>query len=84
MPFIRTISPKQAGPELAEVYRYMGEVGGAAEGPVANIVRMFSLRPDSMRRMIRTWELALWYGNEPRTTKETVASAVSRLNDCHY
>jgi hypothetical protein len=60
----------------------MSDVGGAAM--IANVVRLFSLRPASMRRMIRTWELSNWVGSEPRTTREMVGAAVSRLNDCHY
>ena len=82
MAWIRTVSPREATGETADVYRYMAEVGGSAL--VANVVRLFSLRPASMRRMIRTWELAMWVGDEPRTLRETVAAAVSRLNDCHY
>jgi alkylhydroperoxidase family enzyme len=34
--------------------------------------------------MIRSWELTLWEGEEPRQRRELVAAAVSRLNDCHY
>lgn len=82
MAFIRVIPPSRAGGDLAAAYRYMREVGGTAA--VANVVRLFSLRPGSMRRMIRTWELANWVGSEPRATRELVAAAVSRLNDCHY
>lgn len=82
MSYIRTIRPSEADGETAEVYRYMAEVGGAEV--VANIVRMFSLRAGSMRRMIRTWELVMWMGDEPRAQRELLAASVSRLNDCHY
>ncbi len=82
MAFIEVVSPKRADPETEDVYRYMAEVSG--QGMVAKIVQMFSLRPGSMRRMIRTWELTLWVGDEPRASRELVASVVSRLNDCHY
>ena len=51
---------------------------------IANIVRLFSLRPASMRVMIRSWELGMWAGDAPRTTRELVGAMVSRLNDCHY
>jgi len=51
---------------------------------VAGVVQVFSLRPASMRRMIRSWELAMWVGGVPRANRELVAAAVSRLNDCHY
>jgi alkylhydroperoxidase family enzyme len=80
--YIETIPPAKARGETAEVYRYMREVGGA--GMVANVVRLFSLRPGSMRRMIRSWELSNWMGSEPRAMRELAAAAVSRLNDCHY
>ncbi len=38
----------------------------------------------SMRRMLRTWELSQWSGDEPRRHRELVAAAVSRVNECHY
>jgi alkylhydroperoxidase family enzyme len=82
MAFIATVSPRNATGETAAVYRYMAEVGGV--DLVANVVRLFSLRPASMRRMIRSWELTMWTGDEPRALRELVAAAVSRLNDCHY
>lgn len=56
----------------------------SGSGRVAQVVQIFSLRPASMRRMIRAWELAMWAGDEPRVARELVAAAVSRLNDCHY
>jgi alkylhydroperoxidase family enzyme len=82
MAFIATVPPGRATGETADVYRYMAQVGGS--GLVANVVRVFSLRPGSMRRMIRSWELTMWAGDEPRPNRELVAAAVSRLNDCHY
>ena len=51
MAFIKTIPPGKATGEAAEVYNYMAEVSGI--GMVAKIVQIFSLRPASMRRMIR-------------------------------
>jgi alkylhydroperoxidase family enzyme len=83
MAFIATVPPRHARGETAEVYRYMGEVAGGGD-LVAKIVQLFSLRPASMRRMIRSWELAMWVGSEPRATRELVAATISRLNDCHY
>jgi len=80
--FIATIAPREASGETREVYRYMLKVGGV--GSVAQIVQLFSLRPASMRRMIRSWELGMWTGGEPRAQREFLAAATSRLNDCHY
>lgn len=86
MAWIRTVSPSSLPTgeraDLVAAHRYMREVGGI--GVVANIVRLFSLRPASMRRMIRTWELAMWMGEEPRANRELVAAMVSRINQCVY
>ena len=83
MAYIRVIPPRQASGETAAVYAYMREVLGGFDR-IARIVQMFSPRPGSMRRMIRSWELTMWYGEEPRARRELLASIVSRLNDCHY
>ena len=82
MAYIQTVPPSRATGETAEAYEYMRQVGGADR--VTRVVQMFSLRPASMRRMIRTWELSNWVGDEPRRMRELVAAAVSRLNNCHY
>ena len=82
MTFIKTIPPSKATGETAEVYEYMAEVSGI--GMVAKIVQIFSLRPASMKRMIRQWELTMWMGNVSRQHRELVAAAVSRFNNCHY
>jgi hypothetical protein len=65
MAFIKTISPGRASGEAAEVYDYMAEVSG--NRMVAKIVQIFSLRPASMRRMIRQWELTMC-GQRTQTT----------------
>jgi hypothetical protein len=82
MAFIKTIPPGKATGETAEVYQYVTRMVGY--NGIPKIVQAFSLRAGSMKRMIRTWELAMWIGDEPRTMREMVASAVSRLNQCHY
>ena len=82
MAYIETVSPRRASGETREVYRYMAEVGGS--GVVAKIVQMFSLRPGSMRRMIRNWELTMWMAEGPRASREMLAATISRLNHCDY
>lgn len=87
MAFITTIPPSMAEGDLKAAYRYMAEVSGQAEAStplVARIIQLFSLRAASVRRAIRAWELAMWIGDEPRATRETIGAAISRLNDCHY
>ena len=83
MAFIEIVPPSKARGETRQVYDYMAEVGGDA-GATAKIVQMFSLRAGSMRRMIRSWELAMWVGDEPRDRREVIAAAVSRYNSCAY
>ncbi len=83
MSFIQMIPPTRATGETKEVYRYMAKVGGSGS-KVPKIVQAFSLRPGSMRRMIRLWELGMWMGDEPRTMRELIGAAVSRLNSCRY
>ena len=82
MAYVPTMPPGRADGELADAYRYMAQVGG--HPMVGRIVQLFSLRPASMRRMVRSWELTMWVGDQPRPLRETVAAAISRLNDCHY
>ncbi len=83
MAFIKTIPPNKATGETKRVYQYMSKVGGSVL-KVPKVVQAFSLRPDSMRRMIRNWELGMWVGDEPRQMREMVGAAVSRLNGCRY
>ncbi|MFQ5479177.1 MAG: hypothetical protein ACE5E4_11225 [Candidatus Binatia bacterium] len=82
MAFIEIVSPARASGETAAVYDYIAEASGG--GMIGKIVQMFSLRPASMRRMMRSWELTMWSGSEPRANRELVAAAVSRFNNCHY
>ena len=82
MAYIQTIPPGKATGETREAYKYMAEVAG--HDMVAKIVQIFSLRPASMKRMIRQWELAMWKGDVSRQSRELAAAAVSRFNNCHY
>ena len=82
MAYIATIAPGRATGDTAAVYREARRLAGVPM--IANIVRLFSLRPTSMRFMIRGWELGMWAGEAPRTTRELIGAMVSRLNDCHY
>jgi len=79
---IATVPPSRATGDTAAAYQELRRVSGS--GRVARVVEIFSLRPASMRRMIRSWELAMWAGDEPRARRELIAATVSRLNDCHY
>lgn len=82
MPYIKLIPPRKANEDLFDVYRYASNVAGISM--VAKIVQIFSLRPASMKRMVRMWELMMWMGNVPRQYRELTAAAVSRFNNCPY
>jgi hypothetical protein len=80
--FIATVPPARASGDTAVAYREARRMAGTPM--VAKIVQLFSLRPDSMRFMIRGWELGMWAGDAPRPMRELIGAMVSRLNDCHY
>jgi AhpD family alkylhydroperoxidase len=82
MAFIQTIPPKKATGELAAAYRTFGDRFGA--DMIAKIIQAVSLRPTSVARAARAFELSQWYGEGSRVHRELVAATISRLNECHY
>jgi hypothetical protein len=66
---IATILPSRATGKT-KAYRALRQVSGS--DLVAKVIQVFSLRPASMRRMIRSWELAMWTGDEPRAQRELI------------
>jgi hypothetical protein len=82
MSFVATVPPSRANAEVVAAYRYLYRVaGGKIPG---RIFRVLSLRPSTMVRFVRNWELASWAGNEPRQNRELMAVVVSRLASCDY
>ena len=59
MPFIQTIPPKRATGELAQVYKAFAEKFGS--NMIANIIQVVSLKPASVTRAARSFELSQWY-----------------------
>ena len=82
MTFISTVPPRKAKEQVAEIYRYTKTTTRFRKMP--NVVQVFSLRPETMRRVVREWELSMVIGDEPRAMRELTAVIVSRLNGCHY
>jgi len=82
MPFVSTVPPARATPELKKAYRYVYRVAGV--WIPGNIFRVFSQRPSTMARYVRDWEVAMWACQEPRRNRELVAVAASRLARCEY
>ncbi len=80
MAYIRHIPPSRASGRLAHIYREIRN-----EVPrVPNLMQVFSLRPETMRSIYRSWLASMWNGTVPRQTKELVAVAVSKVTNCDY
>ena len=80
--WIKMISDEDASPELAEVL----ELARTPHGTVDNVMRVHSLRPQTMRGHVVLYRAAL---HDPANTlpewlQEVIASYVSVLNDCPY
>ena len=71
--YIRHISPSEAGGRLAHVYREIRH-----EVPrVPNMMQVFSLRPETMSCVYRSWLASMWTGNLSRQMKELLGVVVS-------
>lgn len=81
MPWIRVIGENEAKNGLSEQY----EAVSLARGKVANIMRIHSLHPETMRTHLDLYK-SLLYGRSPlpRKTRELIATVVSSLNRCDY
>lgn len=78
--FIRHIPPSEARGRLAHVYSEI-----RSEVPrVPNLMQVFSLRPETMTDIYRSWLSSMWNGRVPRRTKELLAVAVSKAALCDY
>ncbi len=80
--WIKMISDEDASPELAEVL----SLARTPHGTVDNVMRVHSLRPQTMRGHVVLYRAAL---HDPANTlpewlQEVIASYVSILNDCAY
>ncbi len=80
MAWIRQIPPARAGGRLAGVYREI-----RSEVPrVPNLMQVFSLRPETMEGLYRSWLSSMWNGSVDRQTRELMAMAVARSARCDY
>jgi len=65
---------------LAGVYREIRN-----EVPrVPNLMQVFSLRPETMEGLYRSWLSSMWNGSVDRQTRELMAMAVARSARCDY
>jgi alkylhydroperoxidase family enzyme len=81
MPHIKTIPPEDATGELKRQY----DAAVKRAGRVYNVVQIQSLHPEVLAASIALYrELMLAPASLPRTTREMLATVVSREVDCFY
>ena len=81
MAWITTFSEPEAKGRLAEVYLNICE----RMGFVPNIMKSFSLKPELLDVVSRTFMRATFGGsNLTRVQEEMIATVVSAANRCHY
>ena len=80
--WIRMVSDEEASDDLREVL----ELARTPHGTVDNVMRVHSLRPNTMRGHIVLYRAALHddANTLPAWLQETISSYVSVLNDCSY
>jgi uncharacterized peroxidase-related enzyme len=80
MAHIRHIPPAHASGRLAQVYREV-----RTEVPrVPNLIQVFSLRPEIMETVYRSWLSIMWSKRVPRRLKEMIAVTASKAAQCDY
>jgi len=81
MPRIRTVPVEEATGPLKDQY----DAGVKRAGRVAGILRLQSLRPDVLDLFVKLYLALMFAPSElTRAQRETIATAVSRVNHCHY
>lgn len=81
MAWIQTVPESEATSIVREEY----EAGIQRAGRVYNIVKLFSIKPESLRMFINQYE-AIMFGPSKlsRVQREMIATVVSRINACRY
>lgn len=82
MSFIRTVAPTEAQGLLARLYA----AAVKRAGKVFNVIRCQSLRPPVLRASTNLYIEVMHGAQSPLSgaQREMIATAVSRLNACHY
>jgi len=81
MPWIRIIPSDEADTALQRAYETVQQ----RRGSVANIVGVHSVHPEVMLAHVSLYEEIMFSRSElTRAERETVAVAVSSVNDCFY
>jgi alkylhydroperoxidase family enzyme len=77
---IRRLSKDEVPDEVRELFRTIGN----QRGNVPNMFRIHAHRPEILRGMMAHLQAATTAGTVPVRLKELVATAVSKINACHY
>lgn len=82
MAWIETVAPQEARGLLKRVY----ETALRRAGKVWNILRIQSLRPETLKASVDLYLEVMHSPKSPlsRAQREMIATAVSRANSCHY
>ena len=81
MAWIRTVPESEATDIVKEEYK----AGIERTGRVFNIVKLFSIKPESLKAFINQYEVAMFGPSKlSRAQREMIATVVSQINTCRY
>ena len=82
MAWIQTVDEADATGIVREEY----DAAIARVGEIYNIVKLFSVRPKSMRAFVELYLAVMFDEDSPlsRMQREMIATVVSKVNACHY
>lgn len=82
MAWINTVDETEATGVVKAEY----DAAIARAGQLYNIVKLFSVRPKSMRAFVELYKIVMHDPDCPlsRMQREMIATVVSKVNECHY
>ena len=81
MAWIRTVPESEATGIVKEEY----DAGVQRAGQVFNIVKLFSIKPESLKVFINQYEIIMFGPSKlSRAQREMIATVVSQINACRY
>ena len=81
MAWIRTIPESTATGIVKEQY----DAGIKRAGRVYNIVKLFSIKPESLKAFVNQYEATMFGPSKlSRAQREMIATVVSQINGCRY
>jgi len=82
MAWIQTVDESEAAGIVKAEY----DAAVARAGHLYNIVKLFSVRPKSMRAFVELYKVVMHDDTSPlsRVQREMIATVVSKVNKCYY